>query len=41
MCVCVFCLPPQKAPETEDQPTETPQVVANPEQYIKHPLQNR
>lgn len=31
-------LPPQKTPETEDQQTE---VVANPEQYIKHPLQNK
>lgn len=31
---------PQKAAETEDQQTDS-QVVANPEQYIKHPLQNR
>lgn len=31
---------PQKAAETEDQQTES-QVVANPEQYVKHPLQNR
>lgn len=34
------CLSPQKAAETEDQQTDS-QVVANPEQYIKHPLQNR
>lgn len=30
----------QKPAETEDQQPES-QVVANPEQYIKHPLQNR
>nr|XP_054606090.1 eukaryotic translation initiation factor 4E family member 1c isoform X1 [Nothobranchius furzeri] len=29
-----------KSAEVEDQPTDD-QVVANPEQYIKHPLQNR
>lgn len=36
--VCL-CPSPQKVPETEDQPTDS--QVANPEQYIKHPLQNR
>uniref|UniRef100_A0A3P8T4K2 Eukaryotic translation initiation factor 4E family member 1c n=1 Tax=Amphiprion percula TaxID=161767 RepID=A0A3P8T4K2_AMPPE len=36
----LVCLSPQKAAETEDQQTDS-QVVANPEQYIKHPLQNR
>lgn len=35
---CVFLS--QKSVETEDQQSEG-QVVANPEQYIKHPLQNR
>lgn len=34
------CISPQKTTETEDQQTDG-QVVANPEQYIKHPLQNR
>lgn len=34
------CMSPQKTTETEDQQTDG-QVVANPEQYIKHPLQNR
>lgn len=38
VCLCVFF--PQKSAETEDQQTDS-QVVASPEQYIKHPLQNR
>lgn len=52
MIVCV-CVPLQKAPETEEQlPAEIAEiaeiaekteneVVENPEEYIKHPLQNR
>lgn len=39
VCDTVF-LYPQKTADTEEQQTDG-QVVANPEQYIKHPLQNR
>lgn len=40
LCDLVVRLSFQKAADTEDQQTDG-QVVANPEQYIKHPLQNK
>ncbi|PNI56568.1 EIF4E isoform 3 [Pan troglodytes] len=33
--------PTPNPPTTEEEKTESNQEVANPEHYIKHPLQNR